>query len=418
MIVLIILVSLALALAAYVMVAAKDKSYFNVLTPLYLTFIPGYYILELLHIYLFGYSGETSTYLFCYATYGLSFLSMAFAYTRFPSYRVSLPFNANHDIRLLPYVILALSVLVYLPVLIEFREFIFEPRQIYIRTRIGYGHMFFISTMLTYLAFILCLFKNNTFRGEKLLFFVISALLCLMHGSKGQVVQLIFMAMMYRVFVQGRRAKLSTAVSYVVAFGVSLTALFFFFSAKGGDGVEAFARSMAGYSDYNRNAMMLIEDDPELHYGQLTLETALYSRVPRVLYPAKPRDWGTFALAKKYYPVWYEKASGSPSFGILGVPYADFGRMAIIYLSIWGIAIGIMLRIFVVRLNKYKNPSDFIMVLFLCSVPIVPGGMTYLLPEHLVLAILIAICLRLRLRKQPSRAPAESDMAAAPVEQG
>ncbi len=416
MIIVIILGSLAVAIAAYVMIAMKDKSYFNVLTPLYFTFIPGYYILELVHIYLFGYSGDTSTYLFCYTVYGLYFLFLALAYTRFPSYRVKLPFNADHNIRFLPYVVLGLSVLVYLPVLIEFREFIFEPRQIYIRTRIGYGHMFFVSTMLTYLAFIICLFKKRTFMGEKLLFFGVCALLCLLHGSKGQVVQLIFMAMMYRVFVQGRRAKLSTTVSYAVAFSLSLTTLFYFFSSKGPEGAAAFATGMVGYSDYNRNAMMLIEDNPDLYYGKLTLETALYSRVPRVLYPAKPTDWGTFALAKTYYPVWHEKATGSPSFGIIGVPYADFGKMSMIYLLVWSVAIGIMLRIFVVRVKKYKNPSDFIMILFLCGVPILPGGMTYLLPEHLVMAILMALVLRLRMTRQSSRAAIESDITGMAVE--
>lgn len=395
---LIVLSSLVLAITAYVMIVVKDKSFFHILTPIYFTFIPGYYLLELVHMHYFGYSGQSSTYLYCYATYGLTFLFLALAYTRFPAIRVKLPFNVNSEIRYLPYVVFALAVLVYLPILIEYRELLLTPRAIYAKTRVGYGHMYFTSTALAYLAYILCLFKKHPFRGEKLLFFAMSALWCFAHGSKGQVVTLILIGLMYRVLVRDRKMKLSTVAAYSIAFAIGLGSLFYAFSKSMREGDLSVLAGVATYSDYNRNAMMLIEDHSELQYGRLTLETAIFSRVPRVLYPDKPHAWGTFALAKKYYPVWFEKRIGSASFGVLGVPFADFGYFAILYLIFWAVVTGVLLKIFVVRLKEHRDPSDFIVVLFLANVGVIPSGVGYTLPEHLFLALLVSVLLRIRIK--------------------
>ncbi len=410
MIELIVLTSLGIAFFAYAMVVHRDKSFFCVLTPVYFTFIPGYYLFELIHIYFFGYSAQTSTYLFCYATYSLVFLFLALAYTYFPSYSLRLPFNVRHEIRYMPYVVLAAAVLVYLPILIEYRDLILDPRAIYVRTRVGYGHMYFTSSALVFLAYILCLFKQRPFRGEKALFFMMCALWCLSHGSKGQVVQLILIGLMFRVFVSGRTASFSTVVSYAAVFAIGLGSLFYFFSDSLREGDVSLLAGVASYADYNRNAMMLIEDDDfELQYGKLTLEQAIYSRVPRLLYPAKPDDWGTFALARKYYPVWFEKKTGSASFGVLGVPFADFGHFAMLYLISWAVVTGVLLKIFMVRLKKYRDPSDFIMVLFLANVVVIPTGVGYTIPEHLFLALLVSVLLRIRIgwRRRPLPAAVE-----------
>lgn len=401
---LIILSSLVVAITAYIMVVVKEKSFFHILTPIYFTFIPGYYLLELVHMHYFGYSGQSSTYLYCYATYGLTFLFLALAYTRFPAIRVDLPFNVNNDIKYLPYIVFAAAILVYLPILIEYRDLILTPRAIYAKTRIGYGHLYFTSTALTYLAYIFCLFKKNPFRGEKTLFFAMSSLWCFAHGSKGQVVTLILIGLMYSVLVRNKRMKLSTVAAYSISFAIGLGSLFYAFSDSLRDGDLSLLAGVASYSDYNRNAMMLIEDRQDLQFGRLTLETAIFSRVPRVLYPSKPDDWGTFALAKEYYPVWFEKKTGAPSFGVLGVPFADFGHFAILYLVLWGILTGVLLKIFVVRLKEHRDPSDFIIVLFLANVSVIPSGVGYTLPEHLFLAVLVSVLLRLRIvfRREPS----------------
>lgn len=413
----IILTSLAIGILAYALAVRQDRSFINVLTPVYLTFIPAYYVLELVHIYYFGYSATTGAYAYAYTAYALNFLVLALAYRYFPAARVGLPFNVNPRIRWLPYIVLAGSVLVYMPILIEFSDLILSPREIYMRTRSGYGHMFFVSTALTYIAFVLMLFKQQSFRGEKLLFFTACVLLCLMHGSKGQVVVLLMIAVMYWAMAKGKQISMLRGLTLATLFAVGLGSMFYFFQWRHSDSADGVFMLMSSYADYNRNAMMLI-DDPTLEpqYGRLTVEQNIYTRVPRVLYPAKPKDWGTFWLAKRYYPVWFEKETGAPSFGIMGVPYADFGKFAILYLMVWAALGGVLLKIFVTRLREYRSPCDFIAVLFLCGVSIIPGGVGYMLPEHLVLAILVAFVLRLRLTIQSSRAAIEPDMAGIAVE--
>lgn len=402
----IILSSLVLVVLAYALVYRADRSFVNVLTPLYLTFIPAYYLLELVHIHYFGYSASLGAYTYAYASYAAYFLVFAVAYKYSPSTRLGLPFNVGPRIRWLPYLVLAGSILIYLPILIEFSDLILSPRAIYMKTRTGYGHMYFVSTALTYIAFVLILFKKRSFPGEKVLFFAVSASLCLMHGSKGQVVVLLLIALIYRAIACNNRVSLVRGVVLATTFAVGLGSMFYLFQWRHSENTDGLFMLMSSYADYNRNAMMLI-DDPfmEPQYGRLTVEQNVYTRVPRVLYPAKPKDWGTFWLARKYYPVWFEKETGAPSFGMLGVPYADFGRFAILYMMAWAALGGMLLRLFVIRLREYRSPADFVVVLFLCGVSIIPGGLGYMLPEHLIIAIVIALLLRVRIRLT-GRAPA------------
>lgn len=398
--ILIILGSLAVLAASYAMVSVKDQSLFNILTPVYLTFVPGYYILELAHIYFFGLSGSTFAYFFCYSAYALTFLVLALVYCRFPAVNLKLPFNVRHDIRIMPYLFMIASILVFLPVLIEFSEFILSPRQIYIRTRTGYGHLYFVSNALLFIGFVLILFKKSQFRFEKSIFFVVATGLCWLHGSKGTAITMIYMAMMFWVYVEGKKAGFFKSLLYAGSFAVALSAMFYFFSAREEGEQLNLVYGMATYADYTRHTMMLIDDDPELTWGRLTAETAIYGRIPRVLYPAKPKDWGPFYLAKKYFPNWFEKESGSPSFGILGVPYSDFGYLSIVYLALWSAITGILASLFVLRLQRYRSPPDFIMLLFFCNVVVIPSGSGYILPEHFVLALLLSVILSMKLTRR------------------
>lgn len=399
--IIIIIGSLAVTMASYGMVALKDRSLFNVLTPVYLTFIPAYYILELAHIYMFGLSGSLFAYLFCYSTYALSFLVVAIVYCRLPAVNLKLPFNVKTNIKFLPYLFMIGSIVVFLPILIEFSEFILTPREIYVRTRMGYGHLYFVSTALLYIGFVLVLFKKSQFRFEKLLYFVVASGLCWLHGSKGTAITMIFIAMMYWVYVEGKRTGFFKTISYAGSFAIALSLMFYLFSSKGDSERAGLLYSLATYADYNRNAMMLIDDAPELTYGRLTLETAVYSRIPRIIYPDKPDDWGSFYLSKVYYPIWFEKKTGSPSFGVLGVAYADFGYLSIFYLALWAGITGLLLRLFASRVHKHKNPSDFIMLLFMANVVVIPTGVGYTLPEHILLAAGLSVILRIRLTRNP-----------------
>ncbi|MEW5995698.1 MAG: hypothetical protein AB1744_15065, partial [Candidatus Zixiibacteriota bacterium] len=263
---------------------------------------------------------------------------------------------------------------------------------------------------LTFLSWILCLFKRRTFRGETILFFVLCVIACLLHGSKSQVTLLAFIWLLHRVYVGRRRMSLSTALILAVVLIIGIRSLFYVLSPVRGETERTLEDSLKGlsaYSDYTRNAMMVIDDEPDRQYGRLTLEQTVYSRVPRILFPSKPKDWGPYWLAKKYYPFWFEKEIGHPSFGIIGVPYADFGYFAMPYLLGWFVITAILLKLFAVRLRHSRSPSDFIMLVFLSGIVVIPSGVGYTLPEHFVLAVVVALMLRVRFVFSGSSAVAE-----------
>jgi hypothetical protein len=86
--------------------------------------------------------------------------------------------------------------------------------------------------------------------------------------------------------------------------------------------------------------------------------------------------------------------AGAPDFGI-GVQYADFGALAIVYLAIFAMLRGWLARIFVDRLRKSRHPADFFLVAFFAEISLFPvGGVGWLLPEALVVAAFLCFVSR------------------------
>lgn len=373
-----------------------DKNYLNILFPYMINSIPINFILEPLYLYYFGLSGSIFAYLFTYFCYAAIILSITFAYT-FTSNQliIELPFS---KIRLpglgFSFAIFLMGVLVYAPVLIEFREFIFDPREIYIRTRTGYGLYFFISSFLSIVSFIVFLFSKRTKPWVFILFFLANTIFLFLHGSKGQVLTLLMITAIYFSYVKGIRIRLG---KFALITGISATLIIGLFLLTTSYQYDNVLKLMVGYSDYNRNGMMVMDNQKEFYYGRLTFESNFFSRIPRAILPNKPKDYGMFKLASIYFPLWFDADTGSPAFG-LGVQYADFGYFAIFYLSIWGLATGWLMKAFMNRLKTFKTPGDFIMVVFLAGIVLIPLGDGYLLPEHLIIAFLINVLLCIKFK--------------------
>jgi len=392
MIEIIIIFSLIAGLATYIIASSKEGSFLNVFTPWILLSFPANYILELVHIYFYGGSGSLYAYFYCYLTYTLSFIVLVVVYFNFPNIKVKLPFKQVSIGGYLPYLFLFLSFFLYLPILIEFSEFILSPRELYMMTRTGYGLNFFLSSTLMYIAFILFLFKRAFFKTEKFFIFIVCTILAILHGSKGQILTLLLILLFYQAYINGFRVKFVKFALYTMIFTL-IVILLFSLTLFGVDDIFLI-EAISSYSDYTRNAMMVIDSDMSPLFGRLTLEDTVYSRIPRSIYPDKPKDFGNFYLAKEFYPEWFYLDTGSPSFGV-GVQFADFGVFSIFYHLLWSVLLGILLKSFVTRLRTYKNPSDFIMVLFLSGITLIPLGAGYLLPEHFFIAFGLAKLLRL-----------------------
>lgn len=407
-----LIISLLIITAAYLYVSKREGSYVNVLTPSFATMVPAEYLLQIYHILAFGDTSSTYAYMLSYGSYAAYTTAFALAYTLIGMPAMRLPFDgfAARGSRLPAYLLLAGAVCLYLPVLIKFRSDITDPRQIYMETRTGYGVYFFLSLTLAYLAFILLLFARRVGKAEISFFLLLCVGFTWLQGSKGHMLGFVFILALHLVYVQGRRIRLfkfllftaSMAVLGLVLFIVTTPALI----------LEGGLQGLSGYSDYTRNGMLVIDSGIGPYYGQLTLENQVYPRIPRVLDPEKPEAFGDLYLAEHFYPDRFAMHAGAPAFAN-GTWYADFGVMALPLLLAAGFLSGMMLKLFMRSLLKYRSPGDFIMVLFACGVPLITLGSTFLLPESLILAVLANgfFCMRVS-RTRPPMAEATADTTA------
>ncbi len=390
----VLLVSLVAFLGTYIFVSKREGSYFNILTPTFIIGLPGYYVLPLFFTHVFGAEGSTYAHTYVYATLAVENIFFAYAYTRTNRAPIRLPFSyAYNNFDLLSFVLLGLGVLMYAPVLLQFPEYILDPRQIYAHTRTGFGINFFISSTFAYLAVILIQFSGRS-RLTKVSIILMAAVLLSLHGSKMQVLSLVLLLALFQVYVNGGKLRLLPSLLAGIGLGFLLVLLFAATMALGEGPVEAL-EAVSQYSDYTRNAMLVIDSHFPLQYGRLTVESQTFSRIPRFLMPSKPKNFGAFYLADQFFPQAMDADEGAPDFGI-GVQYADFGALAIVYLAIFAMLRGWLTRVFVGRLKRSRHPADFVLVAFLAGISLFPvGAAGWLLPEALAVAAFFCFASRL-----------------------
>jgi hypothetical protein len=383
----VVLVSLAVCLGAYIFVSRREGTYVNILTPALIVSVPAFYLLPLIYNELFGSPGSTFAFVYVYLTFAVENLVFAFFYTRQRVRPICLPFGFGYkNFWLLSVAGVILAGLLFVPLLLEFREYIFEPRRIYELTRTGFGAFFYVSSTAAYLASILALFsRQSLFR--KALVLLASSLVLFLHGSKGQLLNLLLLVILFAIYVQRHKLKLLPAVMACLGLGAVLIGLFAATMVLGGP-MEAI-ETVSEYSDYTRNAMLVIDSNFPLQYGRLTWESNVVALVPRVLMPDKPKDYGAFYLDAEFFPLSLERDQGVPAFGI-GVQYADFGWLAIVYLAFFAALSGWLARVSVARLRRTRHPADFVLVAFFAGISLFPIGVGWPLPETL----LVAMCLR------------------------
>ena len=381
----IVIGSLLISLAAYIWFSGREGTYINILTPLFILQVPACFLFPLIYLNLFGSEYSAYAYTFTYGTLAVESWAFVLAYThRREKAAFALPKCSDRNFTALSLMCLGLAGAIYAPVLLEFREFILDPREIYKLTRTGFGQQTFVSSVLAYLAVIFILFAKRSWITKTLVLVAASGVVIL-HGSKGQVLNIFLLLLLFQVYVRKRRIALLPALVRGLALG-GVVALLFAATMSLGDGLVEALQDISQYSDYTRNAMLVIDSGLPLQYGRLTMEANLYGRIPRALMPNKPKDFGAFYLVEEFYPEWFDADTGSPDFGI-GVQYADFGALALVYLALFSMLKGWLARIFVDRLKLTGHPADFLVVGFLAEISVLPlGGAGWLFPEVILLA--------------------------------
>jgi hypothetical protein len=289
----------------------------------------------------------------------------------------------------LAWLLLIGALVLYAPVLIEFRAYITEPRRIYELTRTGYGLYTFGSSLLTFTAYAVFLMSS---RKRAVLFYAVLLALVVLKGSKGQFIVLAGIFIIAKVYLEGFRYSFGRSFVYATVAGVSLIYIFAF-NYRGT--IDNIFVTVAEYSDYNRNGALVLQDDTIGHYkGELTWESVWIPKVPRVLWPNKPKIFGEFRLAVQYFPQWFLLDQGSPSFGI-GIYFADFGWYSFLIYPFIQLICGLLLSVCLNRLIVSPNVFYFVMSIYLSGNNLLASGSGVYIVEHAIIGLGLLFLLKI-----------------------
>ncbi|HEX8553569.1 MAG TPA: hypothetical protein VF695_02575 [Sphingomonas sp.] len=277
----------------------------------------------------------------------------------------------------------------YAPVLIEFSYLITEPRRIYELTRTGYGVYTFGSALLSFVAYVVFLMSS---KRQAFLFYIPLLVLLALKGTKGQFIILAAIFVIAKVYLEGFRYSLTRSVLYGAIAGTALVYLFAFNYRGEIDNVFV---TIAEYSDYNRNGALVLQDETAGYYhGEIMVETLWIPKIPRTVWPNKPKIFGEFRLAVQYYPSWFLQDQGSPSFGV-GVYVADFGWWAFLVYPLIQFGCGLLLGYSLNRLIVKPSAFYFVLAVYLSGSNLLASGSGSYLVEHAIIGLGLAALLGL-----------------------
>ena len=393
-------VSLLIVLASYALVSWRDQSLLNFQTPYVVMAVPTFYVLPWASMLLSGPFGSMYAYFYYYGTTAAVTLVSALVYCFIKPPQIGWQIEPR-PVKRAHWICVILSAVVFCPILLQYGSYLTTPRVIYQHTRAGAGIYFFTSSFLLNLAFVFFLFvKQKTFFSS-ITFLALVVSLSLLHGSKGKVLSFLWMWVIYKVYVERERFKFWRTVVIGTIPVIVMAFLFVFFQKA--DPADLFF-AMARYSNYPEVAMMAIDDSnltPK--FGRITLETAVYGRIPRALLPSKPTKFGPFELVSKYFQKEDWDETGAPDFG-LGVQYYDFGDFAALYLCAWAAGTAYFARGLVKKLQSGPSRANYVLLAFLAGIIFVPTGVGYCLPEQLALAYLLSLSGRVKITLWSRRA--------------
>ena len=387
-----------LNIVLYIYFSKIINSWINVLTPQFIISTSTLYLPEYGYLLLNKSNENIFGYLIIYSTYALINISFILGYLVTSNSicvkKINLSGNYN---KFLPITILLGAFILYFPILYEFSDIINNTRGIYEKTRSGYGLNYFLSSTLTYISLATTLFCRNIKTKYKILLLILMIALIYLHGSKGQLLVFFFILITFYFIAQNIQIKFEKFVLFIIITGI-FGFMLFYMTIESIDLLSIFS-FMIGYSDYSRNAVMLFNNELGNFGGSIILEDNFYSRIPRMVFASKPDDYGSFGLAKKYFPYEYYLGQGFPSFGI-GIYFADFTFFAIPILTISSFFSGFACKLFKNRVIRQPNPFDFILLLYFMGIGLIPIGFGILLPEHFFLVLVFFVFSKLFIKNK------------------
>ncbi|HBR1696345.1 oligosaccharide repeat unit polymerase [Klebsiella pneumoniae] len=374
-------------LLLYAYVCKKHRSAINFFTPTALTMLPKFYILEMMYLGYFINTYSDWSYIYIYICYSVAFTSFVFGFFCSTTATLKVKPLSPSQSKLIFFALLftVFSFIFFSPILIAFKSYIFTPRVIYEKTRTGYGVYFFTSILFSQLAIIFLFYTYKKNKIISLFLILLNIILIYLHGVKSPLFTLAVNYFIYGRYVE--KKIISFSKFFILASILSVGIIFVFMLTFRGSVNTVFA-SMAYYADYTRNYALLIDREQSSYWGRLLFESEVFARLPRVIYPDKPLDFGYLILDRKYFPESFYDNKGVPSFG-MGEYFADFGYLSVFFIMVSFWIKGCFLRIFYNTLKKDDNVYIYIPFAFLCGANLLPLGYGWMFWEHCIISVLI-----------------------------
>lgn len=380
---------LSAAIFFYIISCFLNKSFIHILTPFFLINIASSLFFDYVYFKIFTSDISIKTLVQIYNIIILNWLGffLGFCCKRKKKTQLSKNLNQIKYPKVLSWLLLVLAVILYMFVLVPNYDLANNPRDIYSLTRTGNGLYYYSSMTLMYLSVIFYLFSYNTKKKETFVF--ISILVCLLsiYGSKSPLISILFIVLIYYIYVKKQKYGLMKGIPVLLS--IITVVIFAFKITKPDSNFTDSLKSISVYTDYNRNAALVIEDPFPSSNGMLFLEDIIYSIIPRQVMPSKPKNFGSFKLSEFYYPDWFNKDCGSPAFGV-GLYLSEFKNYAGTIMFVASFFNGFILNRITTNQNNKNKVSNFILVLFFSGVSIVQLGVGFQVLPIIILVLIIA----------------------------
>lgn len=386
----VLLVLLTLNMVVYAKLSKRLGSYLNYYTPIV---VLDYIINYFLEIFSYSASGDYSKFSSFIIISLLNFCSIFFlllgALCVGKKYRIELfSVQSNKSKYFLEASFsFAVGLLLLYPLFATYGLNIYtRAREIYTETRTGWGGSSFLAPFFLCISLAFILFSIRKKPKISRLAPVAAAYIMVIYalGSKGKILKAI--EVVYFWAIQRWRIRVNAVIFFVILLmapvGGALIIAMFKTTNTNMDVVSLLSGASA-YSDYNKNAELALDSDQDLTYGQIYFENYFISKVPRFMYPDKPKDFGEFRLAKKYYPDWFERDTGAPSFGKLSI-YLDFWIFAFLLIPVFSMINGAIIRAVSNSTSVHDSPYAFIIFTDLLGVNYLSAGVGSFFIELLV----------------------------------
>lgn len=260
-----------------------------------------------------------------------------FIFSKITSPSLTLKTRVNyHKAKILVIFIFLISLFSFLYLANNFNIKVKDFTEYFIYTNVaslGRGHVAFLcySYIFAFFICIISIFDRKKRDGFFILFIALSFLLAILTRSRGHVVMLIFIYLIFYNF----KVKKVNLPRLMKVFIILLFIIFFIGQFRGARNFQLSKENISNtfgglFTEFQATAALISQYEKngyEYYKGRILFEDIFLSLIPRAIFPSKPNIYGGIVVTDKIIP------NRQPGFyystGIFGSSYADFGYLGV-----------------------------------------------------------------------------------------